>query len=202
LGARKAYKSATKADSESWREVRLWMEALSCLGSRCYPEYGDRWAGPIAAERLNRCRLSPYRERIAAACIPVMEDTTCGAQYFSNFNPRYNAALLLAFYGFKEVGGYDIFSIITSTLELPADLRKLDFYALASLQDPRTVPFLEMVYDSLGLTDSESRNFILARLINCLYHIPGDSAVAFAERIHREQADDFIRDRAQRVIHR
>jgi hypothetical protein len=176
-------------DRDLWRLQAIF----NCL--RHCPDDPRRWAGPIATACLKTMREDPQRERIVAACIPylgISRDT----------GPRrriaHSAAATIALYGTSEVEGHDIFLLLT------ADRRNIDFFAVAALGDRRTLAFLQATYDSLRSADGgpvESRDR-LEQLLNCLYHVPGDSAVSFARVIAAEEHDSLVVERARRVINR
>lgn len=174
-------------------------EGFYCLS--CLPEDSRLWAGPIAAKRFDDCRKSRFRERIAAACRPFLDDTTSTNKNLY-YNIRLGAAALLAFYGYGEVGGHDIFGIITSDWDrfiyVPFHL----LTALAAQRDQRTVPFLSSVYDSLNNDDEDRYKDYVVVILNCIYHIPGNPAVELAKKIHERETNEYIRERAYRVLKR
>ena len=171
-------------------------DVLSCLS--CHPEDPSRWAGRIAAKRFAECRNSPFRNRIAAACVVYLNNTTGGvSEVYAE-----RAALLLAFYGFNKIGDYDIFQALTSGWRVSGYPPIEKLMALAALQDRRTVTFLSEIYDTLQTGEVARHGEYIAGILNCLYHIPGDDAVELAERIYKETVDMHLRERAQRVISR
>ena len=197
IGANKDYRLVTKYDAELWRETLSWREAFQCLAYGCIPKNGTRWAGPIAAERYKECKSSPYCDRIAAACLSYMEDTT---SYFGYFEPRFHSARLLAYYGFNKLEGYDLFSILTSSWRSSSNVRRIDFFALAAMQDSRAALFLEEIYDTLITSTPVYYKEYLVRILNCLYHVPGDTAIELAKRIYENEADELLKERAYKVI--
>jgi len=60
-------------------------EAFSCLA--CSTDDWGRWAGPNAAAHFEECRRSPIRDRLLAACGPLLDDTTHPAA--DDFVPRF-----------------------------------------------------------------------------------------------------------------
>ncbi len=160
----------------------------------------SKWAGPIAGSMFEECRRSPIRERLTAACTPLLADT---ARVTLEWRiPRYRAAVLLASYGIPRVADQDIFGIITEEMRGRGSLGTADYMALAALRDPRTVQFLAGEFDSVASVRAPDRLEVIRDILNCLYHVPGDSAVALAKTISERERDPAIKERAERVIHR
>jgi len=171
-------------------------EAFNCLQGECSPADYVRWAGPIAASRFETCRSHPLRDRIAAACLPLLADSTVGEDGFS---ARLAAAGVAAAYGFSRVGPHDIFAIGIGQIlaaKHPPDPR---FGSLAAMGDSRTLDFLKSFYASAADRPAEGRNYEISDVLNCLYHVHGDSAAAFAAEIERTVTDPELKERARRV---
>lgn len=169
--------------------------ALSCLAySRI--DIG-RWAGPRTASFFTSLHHSPFRERFVAACTPYL----LGRTEATREDPEiaFEAATALAMYGVDEAGGQDIFRILTQGD--PRDRTRLPYFAMASLADPRTLPFLRARYDSLASAPpARNTQFWKTQLVNCLYHLPGDSVVTFAEEIAAADPDTAVVARARHVV--
>ena len=200
---------AQLASLYSQKQVISGFDVFWCLA--CYPEDWNLWAGPIAAQRFDECRKSMFRDRIAAACAPFLDDSTYGERYQDarmaarGMRPpdtRMMAAVLLAFYGFDRLGDHDIFLILTSSFHVPGIAPRDKFIALAALRDPRTVPFLSTLYDSLQTAQPANYSEYVAGIVNCDYHIPGKAALELAERIYNRESDTQLRERVYRVIAR
>jgi hypothetical protein len=173
-------------------------ESFHCLQWRV--DDWNKWAGPIAASMFEECRRSPIRERLTVACTPLLADT---ARVILEWQvPRYRAAVLLASYGISRVADQDIFGIITKEMRAHRLLDTTDYMALAALRDSRTVQFLAERYDSVATLRVTDREDEIRDILNCLYHVPGDSAVALAKTISERERDPAIKERAERVIHR
>jgi hypothetical protein len=173
-------------------------EAFSCL--RCDTNDWGRWAGPMAAARFEGCRRASFRDRLAAACAPLLGDTTSLSA--DRFIPRYEAAKLLASYGIARVGQNDVFLIITKEIWPRRHLSTTDYMALAVLRDPRTLDFLSSDYNSTLGNTSAQRPSQICDIVNCLYHIPADSALVLARDIDARESDPRIRERCGHVIGR
>ncbi len=174
-------------------------EPLDCLTMRCEPEDWRLWAGPVAAQRFEECRTHPLRDRIAAACIPLLADTARANRYFSI---RDEATYLAASYGFTRIGDYDLFDLIIEQIRTFSPEDPPRFPLLAIMRDPRTLRFLTSFYASLQATQSPERDTAVFDLLSCLYHVPGDSAVSLASRVLRNEQSPTLKERARRVVDR
>ena len=183
---------------QSVENVGAASEAFYCL--RCRAEDASKWAGPIASIQFASCRKSPIRDRLASACLPLLSDTTT----LPNFRvvPRFACALLLGSYGIPKVGESDIFRIITKEIPTRRPLATDDFMSLAVLRDPRTLRFLTNEYEVDSKFPSPRRERRIEDIINCLYHIPGDSALALVRTIKGKETDPQIQERCLRVLGR
>lgn len=187
---------------ERWdRSAPAWRlrDALGCM--RCMGGSSVRWAGPIAAARFEECRNSPWRDRIAAACAPLLEDSTHLSPFYEE-TVAVMAAGLLASLGVGEVAGHDTFQILTEQSVGARRLGVHNLVALAVLADPRTVGFLAAGYDSLPATDASQHEWQVKGLLNCLWHLPGQDAIELTIRIRDTEADPRLKERADRVIQR
>jgi hypothetical protein len=174
-------------------------EPFDCLTMRCEPEDWKLWAGPIAAHQFEKCRTHPLRDRIAAACVPLLADTARANQYFSI---RDEAAHLAASYGFTRIGDHDLFVLITEQIRTFSTEGLPRFPLLAIMRDPRTLRFLTAFYASLSATQSPERDRAVFDLLSCLYHVPGDSAVSLASQVLRNEKSPILEERARRVVDR
>jgi hypothetical protein len=172
--------------------------AMSCL--QCRTEHSWKWAGPIAAAQFEECRQAQIRQRLTAACTPLISDSTY--QDYGNFVTRYRVAALLASYGIGRVDGEDIFRILAVEKHRRFEFEPIDYMALAILQDRRTLSFLASDYASLSKIDSRRRTDRVIAILNCLYHVPGDSALVLARTIGQQEGADLIGKRVSRVLAR
>lgn len=170
-------------------------EALGCLThNRIDPR---RWAGPSAAGYLRSLRQSPQRARVEAACVPYLTAPPPVEEYEGVLS--LGAAEVLAFYGLPRAGGHDVFEILVRRSR--ATGRLLPYMALASIGDPRVFSLLDATYDSLAAAPRTDRvRWELIGLVNCLYHLPGDSAMALAAEIASADPDTAITARARHVL--
>jgi hypothetical protein len=168
-------------------------EALKCLAWR--PADYRRWAGPIAAEEVAKLRTSPFRDRIAAACGKILNSPpeTADRRELTRL-----AAYTLASYGVGEADGNDVFELLAWEKRFPP------YFALAALGDSRTVPLLKATYDSLAsiAPRTDRVRFTMLQVLNCLYHVGGDSARSLARVIASQEEDTVIVERATRVANR
>ncbi|MBK8233703.1 MAG: hypothetical protein IPK72_24780 [Candidatus Eisenbacteria bacterium] len=176
-----------------------YREAFWCLSRRCLPEDWRRWAGPLAARQFADCRTSLYRDRIAAACLPLLADSS---ESRDEFSPRGAAAALAAGYGFSNLGSHDLFEIVTDAIRVGSHPPDSRFALLAIMQDPRTMAFLRAYHASLAGRSSPERDGPLRDILNCLYHVPGDSALVLAREIARSELTADLKERARRVLDR
>jgi hypothetical protein len=101
--------------------------------------------------------------------------------------------------GVAESNGRDIFKILSHGD--PRDPKRLPYFALASLADPRTLPFLKANYDSLTAAEpSHDTKYGKTQLVNCLYHLPGDSVVSLVRLIATTDPDSAVVERAGHVL--
>jgi len=170
-------------------------EALGCLTYNRID--ARRWAGPSAAGYLRSLRQSPQRARIEAACVPYLTAPRPVEPYQGDLACA--AAEVLAMYGLPYAGGHDILEILVRRSRAAGYL--LPYMALASIGDPRVFPLLDATYDSLAAAPRTDRTrWEMIGLVNCLYHLPGDSAVALAAEIAAADPDTAIIARAQHVL--
>jgi len=173
-------------------------EAFSCLV--CEGDLrGNRWAGPTTREIFNKCKNSPFKERIIVVCLPYL-DLPVGTNDLTYL--RFHALKLLAYYGTNKICDYDVFQLLLS--EKPTNQYTFRTYlmALAALGDPRTVNFIAATYDSIRTTGVDEHTEDLIALLNCLYHIPGKEAVTLAKSIKSNESVEILIRRAKRVIDR
>lgn len=171
-------------------------EALNCL---VYTRMDQgRWAGPRMAAHFASLHHSPLRERFAAACMPYLLGR---GRVPEADRPviAFEAATALAMCGVAESGGCDIFGALVKGD--PQNPTRVPFVALASLADPRTLRFLQARYDSLSVNPpAADTRFWKTQIVNCLYHLPGDSVVSFARVIATSDPDTAVVVRARHVV--
>jgi len=170
--------------------------ALYCL-SLNLPFATNRWAGPVAAGVLGGRRDSPYKERLARALLPRLDERS---DLLRARPMAFQAARVLARYGIGRLGEHDVFAILISAEPPP-------LVDLAALGDPRTVDFLADRYAELLAQRTSSKPSRDLReqaisLLNCLYHIPGDAAVELARSIMAQEPDAMLVERARLVVAR
>lgn len=173
-------------------------EAFSCLV--CTGDLkGNRWAGPTTRDIFNKCKNSPFRQRIISACLPYLElpEGTNDPK-----DLRFHALLVLSYCGVDKIDDYDVFHGITLTKPPNDYWFRQKFMAMAALGDPRTVDFIASTYDSVRALGAEEHTEDLITLLNCLYHIPGKEAVDLAEAIKSKETVEILVRRADRVVQR
>lgn len=184
---------------ERWAETRPLdgaaageiSEAFSCLVHTRWVH----WAGPVAARYFRNLHASPLGPRIIAASARYLELPVSS----TGKDLAYEAAYTLAMYGAKHVNGSDVLEELTSRGK--AANRSLPYFALASIGDPRVLSLLHATYDSLAAAPRSQRvHSDKVELVCCLYHIPGDSALALARAIASADPDSFVRTRAEHVV--
>lgn len=156
-----------------------------------------RWAGPRTATYFAELHRSPVRDRLVAACTRYLVGSSLLGE--GSFDLAFEAATTLAMCGVAESGGQDVFEILTRGDS--RDLKPSLFFALASLADPRTLPFLRANYDSLSAAgQSRSTSSLKTQIVNCLYHLPGDPVESFVQMIATTDPDSAIVERAKHVL--
>lgn len=174
-------------------------EAYICLIMRCRPEDWRRWAGPMAAELFQSCRTHPLRARIGTACQAFLADTT--GRHCRSAELDAGSAIAASF-GYSKLADYDIFARVTDAIVRAPDSPDPKFGLLAIMRDPRTPSFLTAVYDSLAVPSGQQRVDRVGDILNCLYHCPGDSSIALAQKIFDAESSTATKERARRVVNR
>jgi len=171
--------------------------ALSCLTYNSINVW--RWAGPGTAHYFASLHGSPLLPRIVAACKPYLLGRTRCEDEEGKDNLAFQAACTLAMFGVSEAAGQDIFEILANGN--PADRMQLPYFALASLGDPRTLPLLRASSDSLCVAaQSHDNQYHKTQLVNCLYHLRGDSILSFVRVIAASDPDSAVVERAKHVL--
>ncbi len=171
-------------------------EALNCLVYWRMDQ--GRWAGPRTAAHFANLHHSPFRERFVAACTPYLLGRGRVAEAVRP-TIAFEAATALAMCGVAESGGRDIFGVLIQGD--PQGPTRVPFVALASLADRRTLAFLRARYDSLtSLPSAPDARYWKTQIVNCLYYLPGDSVVSFAEVIATSDPDTAVVARARHVL--
>lgn len=186
---------------ERWAEIRPLdriassqvNEACGCLASKRYVF----WAGPIAARHFRNLHESPFRPRIAAAAARYLDLPGPSGPYDPDL--ALDAANTLALYGVRQADGYDVLEVLLRRCS--AAKRPLPYFALASIGDRRVLSLLRAAYDSLlAMPRSDRVHEDKVELVSCLYHLPGDSALALVQAIAAGDADSVVCARAKHVI--
>jgi hypothetical protein len=178
--------------------IPIAVDAMHCL--RCGVPEGDPWGNLAAATTFDKCAKAAIRDSLAAACLPLMADTTALPGF--HVIPRYSLAFLLATYGISKVGTNDIYRIITQEIPKRRPLATGDFMALATLRDPRTLRFLANEYAIDVKYPSPRRELRIRDVADCLYHMRGDSALVLAQMILDRETDPNIQNRCRQVLNR
>lgn len=170
-------------------------EAFQCLTAE--PDDGGRWAGPIAAQYFLSWRQSPNSRRIIAMAVKYLDvlptDTPDAMDLASH------AAYLLALCGVSRVDDRDIVAMLTNGAV--AKNGWLPYYALAGVGDPRVFGIMRDRYRYLtGSPSSALPARERVQLVNCLYHLPGDSVLAFVDSIAVYDPDSLVIARARHVL--
>lgn len=177
---------------------RAFRSATDCL--ECdFNTSKNRWAGPTAAAHFSRCRKDSLRTRIAAALKSYLE---MDASNDSLEAMRERAAVTLASYGFTEVDSIDVYEIIVGRIGPTPNGLVLNLPMLAAMDDPRTLPFVTAIYDSLRGEGLRRQREKLIAILNCIYHLSDPAAVAFAERVAESERDSLLVERARLVARR
>jgi hypothetical protein len=168
-------------------------EALQCLVYNRIDQ--RRWAGPNAAGYLKSLRESPLRPQVISACAPYLTAPPC-ALYGELALP---AASDLAMYGVQSVSGQDVLGILLARCH--ASRSQLPYLALAGIGDSRVPGLLRTTYDSLSVVSrAKATRYERLQLVNCLYHVPGDSSLALASAIAATDPDTEVVARARHVV--
>lgn len=153
------------------------------------------WAGPSAAGYFRSLRDSPLRQRVVSACTPFLIAPVCPP--CRDFVLQ--AAEDLAMYGVRQAGGHDVLVILVDRCR--SSHTRLPYLALAAIGDPRVLGLLRAQYDSLSAVPrSEIARYDLLQMVNCLYHLPGDSSLAFAAAIAETDPDTAVVSRVRHVL--
>lgn len=171
-------------------------EALNCL---VYARIDlARWAGPRTAAYFATLHKVPFHARFVAACTPYVLGRGRVAEA-DRPDIAFEAASALAMCGVAECAGRDVFGILTQGD--PRNRARVPYLALASLADRRTLSFLTARYDSLSTAPpTRDSGFWKTQIVNCLYHLPGDSVITFAEAIAASDPDTAVVSRARHVV--
>jgi hypothetical protein len=168
-------------------------QALYCLVNNSIDLL--RWAGPNAAGYLRSLRESPLKPQVISACAPYLTAPPC-ALYGEL---ALQAATDLAMYGVQSVSGHDVLGILVARCR--ASRAQLPYLALAGIEDSRVPALLRATYDSLSVTSrAEATRYERFQLVNCLYHVAGDSALALVSAIAATDPDTAVAARAQHVV--
>jgi hypothetical protein len=180
-----------RVNGSDWIEVS---GALNCLRNNRLNYW--KWAGPVAGQYFRNLHKSPLRGQVIQACAPYLTAAP-SANASNNADFSRAAAETLAMYGVKRVGDHDVFAIMvhrSTNCYLP-------YYAIASLGDPRSLSLLKARYDSLrsGSLSIGARGEKI-QIVNCLYHLPGDSVLSFVSAIASAELDSAVVARARHVL--
>lgn len=159
----------------------------------------NRWAEPKAAVHFRQCREDSLRSRIAAALGPYLK---LDASVDSLAAMRDRAAVTLASYGFTDVDSVDIYGIIVGRIAPNPNGLLFNLPLLAAMDDPRTLPFVATVYDSLRGDNLRKQREKLIAILNCVYHLSDPGAVAFAQKVAESERDPMLVERARLVLQR
>ncbi|MCA9726859.1 MAG: hypothetical protein KC729_04190 [Candidatus Eisenbacteria bacterium] len=153
------------------------------------------WAGPNTAGYFQSLRDSPLRPRVVSACTPLLTAPECSP--YGDLGLQ--AAEDLAMFGVKQANGHDILGILVDRSR--SSQTRLPYLALAAIGDSRVLAVLRTTYDSLSVgARDEAASYEILQLVNCLYHLPGDSSVAFAAAITDADPDTAVVARARHVV--
>jgi len=172
--------------------------AARCLECE-FDAAANRWSGQPAAEVLRDCRSAPIRARLAAALGPYLK---LDASNDSLAAMRDRAAVTLASYGFASVDSIDVYEIIVARIEADPNGLVFNLPLLAAMDDPRALPLVTAVYDSLRGGSLRRNREKLVAIMNCLYHLSDPGAVRFAEQVMRTESDSLLVERARLIANR
>jgi len=145
----------------------------------------NRWAGPHAEKTINILRNYYFKEKIEMICKKYMDSGYSKNPIDSQLIIKY--ANLAAFYGFKNINNYDIFTIIT------LHPNNISYENIAILGDERAIPFIKNKYINFRKHKlSKANREVLITYLNCLYHLPQPSAKEVAQDILNTEIDSIL----------
>ena len=158
------------------------MQCLSCVGLP--RKLHARWGIAAEMSHLLSKRKSPHSEQIVLAA----------QQYIRDLSAREVAAMVLAFQGVSIVGDIDVFAELTKRENYP--FYYLRWYALASLQDSRTLGFAEREYLSIRGANSSltvATRESLMEIVDCLFHFPTKESRSLLIKLATGETDVLLK---------
>lgn len=157
----------------------------SCLSCAGIPrKMYQRWGIEAEKAYLFSMRKSTYREDLISEA----------KRFLSDPPTRDYSILVLAFQGISTADSVDIFKELTERDSYP--FFYLKWYALASLQDPRTINYAEKQYRQTKMANpklnTESRDALM-EIIDCLFHFPAQESRPLLKRIADQENDKQLR---------
>jgi len=153
---------------------------FDCLGVPM--KHQQRWGNATERKYLFAMRELPYRDRLISLATTYLADPAV----------RKSAVDVLAFQGVREADDMDIFKELIRHNRSPYTL----WYALAALQDPRTIPFAEDKYmaimGSAESLDAKTRNTLM-EIIDCLYHFRTKESRELLASLAAEETDEQLK---------
>jgi len=166
---------------------------VSCLGFSPSVE-GRLWAGPSAAARFAELRADTLRPRITRAVSKLL--TSSWADSLSRRTSLYRVA---ASRGIATLDTVDVFTGLVAP-GIPFEFGTYE--SIAVLADCRAVGILAARYRTLRDGAPISYAGESFDVLNSLYHIPCNKAVAAARSLLSGEHDPVMRERLRKIVER
>ncbi len=158
------------------------MRCLSCVGIPL--KLHARWGIASEMSHLQSKREAPVGEQIIMAA----------QQYIHDPSVREVAVMVLAFQGVSIAGDVDVFTELTERENYR--FYHLRWYALASLQDSRTLDFVEREYRATRETNSSltvAARESLMEIVDCLFHFPANESRSLLKKLAVDETDESLK---------